>query len=313
MATLTVNEIAQDTLEAFKCGLGEIISSWTTDLSSATAKYNETITAHIRGMPSTAAYDATTGFANGAAEAETLLTDVPVTLDTLRHVPIKVDWLTQLASRKNLYKEAVAEMGSALAKYVVDAALAKIIATSFSHSTTETIANTTSDTLETVRTAMNTQKAANVGRFGIVNSYFAGALSKDNTIKSADYYGQLNGTEGYRKWTGVSGFRTIWEYPDLPATGNLSAFFGDRRAFVFASRQIDMNDGLMPDVPAVDRIYPVTDAETGLSMMAVAWRTQGARDVYFTMALLFGVKAGSQTANDGTICDDAGHWVKTAA
>jgi hypothetical protein len=313
MATLTVNEIAQDTLEAFKCGLGPIINSWTTDLSSATAKYNETITAHIRSVPSTAAYDASTGFANGAAEAETLLTDVPVTLDVLRHVPIKVDWLTQLASRKNLYAEAVAELGYALAKYVVDAALAKIIATSFSHKTTESTANTSYDTLEAIRTACNDQKMNALGRFGIVSTAFAGALAIDNRVISNQFYGQLNGAQGYRTWQNLAGFKNIWEYPDVPTTGNLTAFFGDRRAFVFAARKLDMNENLMPDLPPVDRTYPVTDPETGLNLTAIAWKAQGTKDVYFTMAILCGLKAGSQTANDGSICDDAGHWVRTAA
>lgn len=314
MATLSVNELMQDTMEAFKCSLGPLISSYTTDFSSATAVLNDTITGHIQGVPSTAAYDATTGFANGAAEAETLLTDVPVVLDTLRHVPIKVDYLTQLASKKDLYKVAIAESGYALAKYVLDAVLAKVVAANFSHIITESTANTSYETLEAIRNQANTQKMANMGRFGIVNTAFGGALAIDQRVTSAEYYGQLNGATGYRRWSGVAGFGNIWEYPDLPTTGNLTAFFGDKRSAIIASRLPTPKSGAAElGLPETTKFFPVTDPDTGLSLLGIGWRAQGSLDTYFSVAILFGAAAGKQNGAADAITDKAGIWVRTAA
>jgi hypothetical protein len=314
MSTLTANEVIQDIMEAFQVSLGPVIQSFTTDFSSKTARLNDTITAHIQGIPATADYDATTGFANGAVEAETLLTDVPVTLDKLKHVPVKIDYLTQLGSKKDLYKPAVAKHGYSLAKQVIDDACALITAANFSHTVTEATANTTFETVEQkVRNAANTQKMAPMGRFGIVSTAFAGAFGVDARVTSRDYYGQLNGASGYRVFKNVCGFENIFEYPDLPTTGNLTAFFGDQRSIVIASRSA------MPEhaaealgIPRVNKLDTFTDPNTGLTFMGIGWEVAGVLDRFFSVAVLYGLKAGKQGGAADAITDRAGLWVKTA-
>lgn len=314
MATLSVNEILQDVLDALVPSVPSL-SMFSTDFSSATAVKDDQIIAHISGLPAVQSYDAAQGgFKNGAVGAETLLTDVPVTLDQFKHVPIKVSYLTQLASKKDLYREAVRNYAFVLGKYIVDYALGKAVAANFSQSITESIANTTLDTLENARTALNTKNASQFGRFGIVNSQFAASIQSDSRVASGDYYGQRNGSQGYRTFENIAGFERVVEYPSLPANAeNLTGFFGDRRAVTVAARVPNVQDGAsMLGIPSVANFATVTSPETGLSLLGIAWQEQGTFDVYVTVAILFGASAGSRGGAEGAVLDYAGLRVKSA-
>ena len=305
--TLSVPEILLDVLDAFKLELFPL-TGFSTDFSSKTARKGDVITAHIASVPSSADYDATTGFANGATAAEDLLSDVPCTLDTFKHVPVRVKFLSQLQSKMPLYKEAVRNTAYALAKLVLDTALGKVLATNFSTVQAIPDANFTLDSMEVLRNSLNANAASGRNRFGLVNTTYAAALQNDDRVKSSLYYAQLNGDSGYRVFRNIAGFGRVVEYPDFPANGeNLGGFFGDPRAITIASRLIDFAD--VADEMGVPRIMdfvPVTDPETGLTLMSVAWQQSGTGDIYYTVAVLFGVTAGKQAGSNGTITDKAG-------
>ncbi len=312
--TLSVPELLMDVLDAFKTEIPFMLNSLSTDFSSKTAVKDDVITAHVSVLPTTSTYDATTGFANGATAADALLADVPVTLDQFVHVPVKVTWLTQLASKVPLYKEAIRNIGYVLAKSVVDAACAKITAANFTHSETIANGNVALESLELLRTDLTTQKAYNRGRFGIVSSAFASALQNDPRVQSSLFYGQLNGDQGYRKFTNLSGFESIWEYPSLPTNSqNLSAFFGDRRSIVIANRRIDFSNAAEQlGVAQIMQFFPISDPDTGLEMTGVAWQQPGTGDVYVSAAVLYGIGAGAQGGAADSKTDPAGIRVKTA-
>lgn len=312
MATLTVNEILMDTLDAFKTVV-PMLNSFSLDFKSQTAVKGDTITAHISGLPAVADVHATTGFANGAVEAETLITDVPVVLDQLKHVPIKVDWITQLSSKKPLYVEAVRNYAYVLGKSVVDAAMAKILAANVTNSKTKAAADCDFSTLEEIRTQLNTQKAAPRGRFGFINPTVAGYLQQDTTINNSQTYGQLNGGDGYRTFRNVCGFENIFEYPDVPTGENLLGFFGDRRLVTVAARRPDFGGAAEAlGVPQVMKFYPISDPETGLELLGVAWQSAGTGDVYVSACILYGVSVGAQGGAANSITDPAGIRLKSA-
>lgn len=314
MATLSATEILVDTLDAFRMEV-PMLNAFSTDFSTATAVKDQIIMAHVSGLPAVQSYDATTGFKANAATADSLLTDVPVTLDQLKHVPIKVSYLTQLASKKNLYLEAIRNYAYVLGKSVVDYALTKVVAAQFSYTVTEAVANTTLDTLENVRTKLNANAAAPSGRFGLVNSAVSGALLTDQRISSALFYGQLNGNRGYRTLQNVAGFENVWEYPDLPSNAeNLTGFFGDRRAVIVASRLPDINIELAQSmgIPQIAAFDIVSDPQTGLSLLGISWQEAGTFDVYVTVAILYGVTAGRQSGAAANATDKAGVRLITA-
>jgi hypothetical protein len=312
--TLTTKEILQLTIEAFKTSL-PMLNRWSTDFSSQSAVKDEEIIAHIRSVPTMQDYDATNGFKANAANAEDLLTDIKVTMDKLRHPPVKIDFLTGHTSRKNLVKESTGELGYALGKDVVDNALAKVTDTNVTNEITESYANTSLETLERARTTMNTKKASRKGRIGIVNSSFAQALGNDSRIASRDFYGQLNGNDGYRIFLNVAGFEAIYEYPELPANSiNLSAFFTAPQGVVIASRQPNIVPKQAADlgIPQIAKFEAITDPNTGLTLLGIAWQESGTFDVYVTNALLYGTAVGTQGGAADAVVDRACLKVVTA-
>ncbi|MDB6022925.1 MAG: p22 coat protein [Pedosphaera sp.] len=312
--TLSVPEILMDVMDAFKLETPSL-SLFSTDFSSKTAVLGDKITAHIDHVPVGANYDPTPGrgFYNGAQDVTTIIEDVPVLLNQFKHVPIKVGWLTQLSSKLPLYKRAVANIGYALGKIVTDAALAQVVG-NFSNGSVISIPNTNLDTVEFIRSALNTQKAASKGRFGVVSTPFATALQNDDRVKSNLFYGALNGDQGYRIFKSMGGFGTILEYPDFSLTGaNNSGIFGDPRAIVIASRRPDFSNVASElGIPQVMEFYPMEDTETGLFITGVAWQEVGTGDVYVSAAVLFGIGAGNQGGAAGTITDNAGYLLRSA-
>jgi hypothetical protein len=314
--TLTVDEIMMDVLDAFKVEIPFMLSSWSTDFSSKTAVKGDKITAHISTLPVTQSYDVTTGFKANAAAADSLIADVPVTLNQFKHVPVKVTWLTQLASKIPIYREAIRQYGYVLAKSVVDYAITQILAANSTYSETIAPINFNLDSCETLRTDLNTQKASPRRRFGILNSTYAASLQNDDRVKSALFYGQLNGDYGYRVFRNVAGFPNVWEYPDFPAGGNgenLVGFFGDPRAVVIANRRVDFSNAAeMLGVPQVMKFYQVSDPDSGLEMTGVGWQEVGTGDVYVSCALLYGVTVGKNGGAQNAVTDQALLRLKSA-
>ncbi|HZR17961.1 MAG TPA: hypothetical protein VFE51_11630 [Verrucomicrobiae bacterium] len=303
--TLSVPEILMDVMDAFKTEV-PLIGSITTDHSSKTAVKGDQIIAKVSTLPATQNYDPTTGFAGNAANADSLIVDCPVTLSGFKHVPVKINWLTQLASKIPLYKEAIRNHGYVLAKYVFDQVLAQITSANFSNSTSGEPNGVDLEWLESIRATCNLQKMANTGRFGIINSAVATALQNDPRVQSSLYYGQLNGETPYRMFRNICGFEIVMEYPDLPTTGNLTGFFGDKRSLVIATRRIEFSNAAAElGVPEIMQFRPMSDP-TGLEMTGVDWQQPGTGDVYVSAAVLFGTAGGAQGGAPGAITDSAG-------
>ena len=311
-ATLTATEILQDTLEAFKIQFPMLTGpdGFGTDLSPKLAVKDQTIMAHIAQVPSTATYDATTGFKNGAQNAKDLLVDVPVVMDTLTHCPVKIAYLDAISTFVNKYQKAISAVAYALGKSVVDSVLTKAaLAANLTYSKTETVANTSRDTLSSLTALLNAHGAMPQGRYGIVNSNVFNALDADSRIASDLFHGERRNGDAYGFIQNVAGFKNIWEYPSLPTTANLTGIFADQRAIVVASRVPDMSQAVASQfgVPQIASFEVVSDPESGLSMLGIKWQEAGTFDIYMTMAVLFGSAVGAQGGSAGTIADKAGY------
>lgn len=309
--TLSVPEILLDVLDAFKLETPELFgpNGFGTDFSSKTAVLGDKITAKIAKLPVVGTYErANGGFKNASQDVTGLIEDVPVTLNQFAVVTVNVTWLTQLASKLPLYKEAVRNYGYVLGKYVVDTALATITAANFTNSVKVNPLNVNLDTFDgDLRNQLNSQKAYNRGRYAIVNSDVAKALGADDRVRSSLFYNQLNGDNGYRLWKNLGGFSFVREYPDMPTAGNLTGFAADRRAIAVATRRPDFSN--VADelgVPKVMEFYPLMDEGSGIFMTGAAWQEVGTGDVYVAAAILFGTGSGAQGGVAGTITDKAG-------
>ena len=224
MPTLTSTRILQKTLKAYRT-LFPFINKFNTDFTSEQLVLGQTAIAHIRSLPTAANYDATTGYANGATSARTLLTDLPLVVDSHKHVPVYLDHVDAISDEKDSLTGTLEDQAYVLGKTMIDSVTAKATSGNLSYSTTAATADSDLDVIEALTTQLNGNGAAPRGRIGIVNSAVAQALALDTRIASKDYYGQLTGAGGLRMFTGIGGFEAIYEYPGLSANNRTTATF----------------------------------------------------------------------------------------
>ncbi len=315
--TLSTTQILELVMDAFKVRVPMLANAFATDFSSETARLNQQVNARIAGLPTVQSYDASTGYKNGATDGKTLLTDVPVTINQHKHVPIKLDFLDMESKVKeiNLLEEATMNCGFVLAKSMVDYCLGLAKAANFSEKTTLSEANSDKDMLEAVRVAMNAKGATSNGRFGIVNSNVFSALDGDSRISSGDYHGKRIGEEALGHLVGIQGFANVWEYPDMPDNSeNQTAFFGTKESIILATRvpSSPAEVAKAAGIPQVASFETMTDDDTGLTLLGIKWIEQGTFDVYCTVAVMYGAVAGSQGGSAGELTDYAGHRLVTA-
>ncbi len=315
MSTLQTEELLTDVMDAFKVRF-PLINNITTDFDGSSAKLGQTITARVSSLPTVQDYDATNyGYETNAADANGLTSDVSVTLNRHKHVPVKIDYIDQISTKRDLYNETIGNLAYSLGKEAFDHAMSLIVEAGFSYEVTEALADTDKDTLSSLSKTLNANGAAPVGRFGIVNSDTYNALEADQRISSGDYYGQSRTSNGYGQLSNVAGFENIYEYPDMPAnTINLAGFFGTREAMVMAARIPNDVEQLANRVgiPSISKVDTVTDADTGLSLMGITWQKSGVFDVYTTLVWVYGMAAGRLGGAAGAGLDKAGVKLVTA-
>jgi hypothetical protein len=314
MATLSTTELITDVIDAFKVRF-PLMSAIGTDFSSDEAKLGQTITGRILSLPSVQDYDGTDGYKANSASANGLTTDVSVTLNRHKHVPIKVDFIDQVSTKRDLYAETVGNMAYALGKEAFDYTMGLVTETNFTNEVVATTANSDYDVLSSVNKTLNTNGASATGRIGIVNSDVFQTLDSDQRIASGDYHGQQRGASAYGVLSNVSGFESIFEYPDLPDNSqNLSGFFTDKTGIVMASRIPNDVEALANriGIPAISKVDVVSDADTGLTMMGITYQDAGTFDVYTTLTWIYGVSAGTQGGSAGDLTDKGGVRLATA-
>lgn len=218
--TLTSTDILLDVIDAFAQSFPPL-NSLGMDFKKKPVKKDEQLTAHIHTLPTVATYDAVTGYRNGAQQARSLLVDVDVKADQHKHVPLLWKHLNNISDRKNEYKKIIGSAGYALAKHVVDQALTFANSRNFSQSSTFAVVDSDVDMLIDVCGDMNL-RAAMGGRTLLVNTPVAGTLSADSRITSSDFAGQYPGSRPLRRFSGIHGFETILEYPDLPTNNGVA-------------------------------------------------------------------------------------------
>lgn len=307
-ATLTPTEILLDTLEAIKVQF-PMLKRFSTDFKSMTAVKDQQVYAHIQQVPSVQNYDGSTGFKANATNAKDLMVDIPIKMDQLRHVPVKIAYLDAISTAVDKYKAAIANVAYALGKDIVDYALSKAVLANFSTQVVQAASGFNRDTLSTITGTMNKNGAAPNGRFGIVNSDVFNALDSDQRIASSLFHGERRAGDAYGVLRDVAGFMEIHEYPSLPVNSiALNGFFGDPRAICIASRVPDMSQAVAGEfgIPQIASFQVETDPDTGLSMLGILWQEPGTFDLYMTMALLYGAVAGSQGGSVGAKADYAG-------
>lgn len=256
---------------------------------SVNPKFGQQVISRVVTVPTVADYHATDGYVAGAPAS----VDVPVTVNKHRHVTLEFG-ITDLSSTdRDLIGEQAAPAAYALGKDLVDAALTLITPTNFTTEVVETLANTQRSTLGKLRTQLNTQGAAPMGRGGILNSTAFEYLTDDAKIVSAEYnpgFQQDNKPTG--ELTGIKGFERVAEYVDLPTTSNLTGFFGTKDSIVIATRLPSDPALIMPQLGGGGTVEIVKDPDTGMAFLVRTWYDWNKGKVYMSLVWMYGVAKG---------------------
>lgn len=222
--TLSTTLILQKTLAAYRT-LFPFIGRMGTNFDDSPLRLNDTVKAHIRTLPSAQSYDATYGYQANGNSARGLLTDVPITVDSHKHVPLLWEHLNLIKDQKETYSGAIADAAYVLGKTMIDSVLAKVKSSNISYGETATTANSDLDVIANITTTMNGNGALPMGRIGIVSSAVAQSLELDTRVMSKDYYGITTGESSLRVFRNVGGFAAIYEYPNLPGNNTATQAF----------------------------------------------------------------------------------------
>jgi hypothetical protein len=305
--TLSATKILQLTLESFRLKL-PMIKALSTDFGSDALKLNETVIAHIPTLPSISTWDNTTGYANGAQTARSLMVDVPVVVDAHKFVTLQWKHINNIADQKDSVAQMVSNAAYVLGKAMLDSILAKFLAANVSRAETIAVADVDRETLKNARKKMNLAGAASEGRVILGNSDFIGALGDDPLIASKDFSGQQTEANAYAHYRNIEGFRDIWEYPDFPDNSE------DLMGIGFEPRAVALRTGI-PDhtfdlasqlgVPELGSHEIMSDPETGFTLLAINWQAANTFDLNLTLAAVWGSAVGKQNGSADAITDKA--------
>jgi hypothetical protein len=212
--TLTTAEIVSDFFAAFRKMI-PAFKYFATDFSSANAKKGQQIIAHVAALPTAVDHSDASGYFNSPTSARTLLTDVPVTMDTQKDVILKFQGTDLLADRSIKYTKIVDAAAYVLGKAFVDSILKKCNSTNLSNVLTCTQANATAAKLRLFTATLNGQGAGPL-RHGLVNSGFMTGLLSDTVVASGDYFDQRQESGPFAILNNIAGFQAVSEYPDWP-------------------------------------------------------------------------------------------------
>jgi len=315
--TLTTKEILLDVIRSFTKQI-PALNRMGTDFRPDRLKLNQTYIAHIPGLPAIANYDAAQGgYKNGAQSARGLLTDVPITVNRHKHVPLKWTHLDSIQDNKQRYEEIIANAGYVLSKSVIDDLLGQVLAANFSEKSIIAVADLDLEAFTGITGKMNKRGALTNGRTAIINTDAANVFGADIRVASKDFQGQMAGGTSLRRWANVAGFADIFEYPDMPDNGeNLIGFAFDPRAFALLAgipEDFKSNVAAQLGIPESMGFESVTDPDTGITMAAVSWQEQGTGDFIWSPTLVWGSALGKQgSATAGALTDYAGHRIVSA-
>lgn len=307
MPTLTTSKILNLTLQSFRKRL-PMIQSLSTDFSAAPLRLGETVIAHIPSLPTVGTYDPTIGYRAGSQTARSLMADVPVTVDSHKHVTLQWKHINNIADQKDSIDQMVSNAAYVLGKAMLDSVLAKFLAANATYHLNELVANVDRDTLRDARKLMNINGADSASRIILGNTDFCGAFGDDQRIASAFYSGQQTEANAYAHYKNIEGFKDIWEYPDLPDNGeNLQAIAFEPRAIALRAGLPDHTFELAAQlgIPSMGAHEVQSDPETGFSLLAINWQDPGTFDLNLTLAAIWGSSVGAQGGAAGAITDKA--------
>lgn len=306
LGTIAGTLVTQRTLELLKFVFPPL-TRFTTDFSDQPANFNQTIMTRIVTIPTVVTYSTATGWADVTAQT----TDVPVTINNHKGIPITFNENLLASTMRQLFNEFAEASAYALGKALVDELYSRLTDASFTNNTVSTSAAFNRSAVIDVGTALTTRGVplALGNRTMLLWPAAFGNLEKDTTI--GQYATNVPAppiiTEGVTPesafYINVEGFK-IYDAPNLPSNNaNLVGFAGSKSALVMATRTPNDYTTALPGA-SFGNVQMVTDPDIGITVMQVQYVNHTLGTATSRIALMWGTAAG-QTA--------AGQLIKAAA
>ncbi len=267
------------------------LSKVTTDFSNVPALKDDVVRSRIIGGATVNDF--------GSAASERTDTNVSITLDGAKEVRHKFTAAEINSTNRQLINESALPLAEAIADQWMAGLAAKWADNSlFTNETVEAAADTDFETLTEIRKQLNgtSRKVPKAGRFGVVNSTVYKELLNDplcNRMQKDSGADPIADGE----LRGVAGFSSIYEYPALPTTDNMSGFFGSKGASAMMVRPM-ANPAEVFNIPFAGNISSVSipdpnDPNTpGLTVLAVEAINSLTLDVEIFICWLQGFAGG---------------------
>ena len=311
LATLSPDIVTLRVLDFLKKKF-PILSSVATDFSDEPVKFGEQVLSRVVIPPVVQDYDGQ-GVGTGYASTDATTEDVPVRVNKHKHVSLSFSDQELSGTSRKLADEQMGAAAYALGRQAcldlfsnisianfitarnADAGTVAMVAAGLtinSAKTVATVANTDRTTLSAVRAQLSKQGAASP-RFGIVNSDVFANLTNDSRLININFQASPIDYEN-GVITSAAGFRSIMEWPDLPANGadNISGYFGHTAGLVLATRIPEDPATIIPDLPIPGKIMVIKDPDSGLALMVrYAYNMQTGR-LLMTLTWMYGTAVG---------------------
>jgi hypothetical protein len=264
LQTLSGALVAQRTLDYLKEMFPPALRLFV-DFTDQRVLLNQAINTRIPGV--SAAYDASTGYSPKD------VTDVAasVTADKFKAVSAKFSPTELSSTARDLVDEHAVALANRLGEALMDDLFGIVLAAAYTDATSEDAANYDSETIRGIRKKMSIRKVPTAGRLGVINADAFATLTGDARVVTLD-----SNPEAHNQFSNapamirMGGF-DIMEYAQLPANAHdLNGVFMAPGAILGAvGIPRDANEaGYWDDVPANALVVPVTDADTGLTLLS---------------------------------------------
>lgn len=290
LGTLAPDIVAQRTLDFLKEMFPPVLRMFV-DFTPQEVKLNQSILTRIPTVA--AAYDASSGYTAGDVSD----TDVTVTASNFKAASLKFSATEMSKTSRDLVDEHAIGLANSLGEDLLDVMVALFVNANYSNRTVETAVNYDDGTLRAIRKALNVRKVPQMGRLGIINSDAFEALSGDTLITTQDSNPRAQQDFSAAPMSlRARGFDII-EYPQLPANAEqLNGVFLSPGAMIGAvGIPADSNaEGMFPGAPNVASVRPVTDPDTGLTVLQRMHKTANG-GIQMDLAWVFGFAVGNGT------------------
>jgi phage I-like protein len=306
LGTIAGTLVTQRTLELLKFVFPPI-TRFTTDFSDQPANYNQTVITRIVSIPSVVTYSTATGWADVTATT----TDVSITINNHKGIPITFNENLLASTMRQLFNEFAEASAYALGKAVIDALYANLTDANFTNNTVSTSASFNRSAVVDIGVALDLRGVP----LGLGNRTMLlwpaafGNLKKDTTfVQFGTNVPQQNVyTEGITSEAAlpinVETFQ-IYTAPNMPSNNaNLVGFAGSKSALCIATRTPNDYTTVLPGA-SFGNVQMVTDPDIGITVMQVQYVNHTLGTATSRLALMWGTAAG-QTA--------AGQLIKASA